>query len=163
MNPKEIVARGYDRIGTSYAVWANGIESQARTKYTSVLLENLAFGAKVLELGCGSGTPTTKRLAERSSLTGVDISSEQINLARENIPAARFLCADMGQLDFPPASFDAVAAFYSIIHVPRDEHAALLQTIATWLRPGGLLVATMGAGSTEGDLVDDWLGWGAPM
>jgi SAM-dependent methyltransferase len=64
----------------------------------------------------------------------------------------------MAALDFPPDGFDAVAAFYSIIHVPREQHAGLLHDIATWLRPGGLLVATMGAGSTEAAVEPDWLG-----
>ncbi len=67
----------------------------------------------------------------------------------------------MTKLAFPPASFDAVVAFYSIIHVPRAEHPQLLHAIATWLRPGGMLIATMGASSTEAAIEQDWLG--APM
>jgi len=42
--------------------------------------------------------------------------------------------------------------------VPREEHLALLQSIATWLRPGGLLVATMGATSLEAGYEQNWLG-----
>jgi hypothetical protein len=53
-----------------------------------------------------------------------------------------------------------VISSYAIIHVPRTEHQALLQRIAGWLQPGGLLVATMGAMESEG-MEDDWLG--APM
>ena len=128
-----------------------------------MLLERLPLGAQVLELGCGPGVATTQQLAQRFSVTGVDISSEQINLARQNVPNAKFICADMCQLNLPPDSFDAVAAFYSIIHVPREEHAPLLRAIATWLRPKGLLVATMGASSVEADVADDWLGFGVPM
>jgi hypothetical protein len=45
-------------------------------------------------------------------------------------------------------------------HVPRDEQGPLLRRIAAWLRPGGLLLATMATSGTEA--VDpDWLG--APM
>ena len=46
----------------------------------------------------------------------------QLAIARENAPRARFVRADMTEVDFAPESFDAVVAFYSIIHVPRDEH-----------------------------------------
>jgi SAM-dependent methyltransferase len=102
--------------------------------------------------------PTTQRLAQRFAVTGVDILAQHIALVRRNVPTATFVQADMAALDLPPAVFDAVAAFYSIIHVPREEHAALLHDIATWLRPGGLLVATMGAGSTEAAVEPDWLG-----
>jgi SAM-dependent methyltransferase len=104
--------------------------------------------------------PTAKVLAQRFKLTGVDISAQWIALARQNIPEARFIKADMTQLDFSPGSFDGIAAFYSIIHVPREEQPRLLRDIASWLRPGGLLVATMGARPMKAD-IDDYLG--APM
>src|SRR2546422_1070901 len=40
----------------------------------------------------------------------------------------------------------------------RERYTALLLSIATWLRPGGYLVASMGSRSTPGWLEDDWLG-----
>ncbi len=163
MNPKDMVAQSYDQLAERYAEWASNLRKEERVRHTSALLERLSVGAQMLELGCGSGIPTTQQLAQCFLVTGVDISSEQINLARQNVPTAKFICADMCQLNFPSASFDAVAAFYSIVHVPREEHAALFQKIATWLRPRGLLVATMGVGSNEGDMVDDWQGFGVPM
>jgi SAM-dependent methyltransferase len=161
MDPKEIVAAGYDRVAEQHAAWARQVRVDERARYTSVLLAELPPQAAVLELGCGVGVPTTRTLAERFAVTGVDISARHITLAREHVPQATFLQADMSALSFPPASFDGVAAFYSIIHVPREEHAPLLEKIAGWLRPGGLLVATLGAGDTEGAVEDDWLG--APM
>ena len=83
-----VVAEGYDRIAEKYALWANSqVVDEARSRYTGVLLESLAPGASVLELGCGGGS-TTRELAERFSLTGVDISARQIAVARQNVPAA---------------------------------------------------------------------------
>ena len=137
------------------------MRKEERAKYTSVLLERLAPGAAVLELGCGAGVPVTARLVERFSVTGVDLSAQQITLARRNVPAATFVHADMTRLELAPASFDAVAAFYSLIHVPRQEHARLLRNAATWLRPGGLLVATLWPRSIEAEFAEDW--HGAPM
>lgn len=124
----------------------------------TVLLEELPMGAEVLELGCGSGVPTTQRLADKFAVTGVDFSAGQLALARRKVPRAKYVHADMTELDFPVDSFDAVAAFYSIIHVPRQEQAKLLCKIGSWLRPGGLLVATMGAHSNEAGFDEDWLG-----
>ena len=57
----------------------------------------------MLELGCGGGTPETRRLAERFALTGVDISPRQVERARAAIPEAEFLCADFTELELPPA------------------------------------------------------------
>jgi len=158
---KRIVSQGYDAIGDAYVEWTARSATDARQRYTALLLESLPAGATVLDLGCGAGMPTTRTLAQRFQVTGVDISPQQIERARLNVPSATFLRADMSALDFAPGSFDGVAAFYSIIHVPREEHEALLRQIALWLRPGGLFVAAMGTASSEAGYESDWLG--APM
>ena len=163
IDPKRIVADGYDVLGARYARQAVESGAEDRERYTSMLLERLPAGAALLDLGCGAGLPTTARLAERFDVTGVDISSRQIDRARRNVPNARFVHADMTVVDFPSGSFDGVVAFYSIIHVPRDQHAALLRSIVTWLRPGGLLTAamTVGGGTADHAYEEDWMG--APM
>lgn len=157
-NPKRIVADGYDRIAETYNEWVSGVRTEERARYTTALFERVPSGSEVLELGCGIGLTTTRHLAERYSVTAVDLSPRQVELARENVPSARFLHGDMTQLSFPPESFDAVVAFYSIIHVPREEHPGLLHNIALWLRPGGLLIATLGAQATEYGFEENWLG-----
>jgi SAM-dependent methyltransferase len=103
----------------------------------------------------------TRRLAERFELTGVDISARQIELAGRNVPDATFVHGDYTCLDFPAASFDAVAGFYAFTHLPPGELPRVLGRIATWLRPGGVLVATMGSGANPGAIEPNWLG--APM
>lgn len=157
---QRIVADGYDRIAERYNAWAQEVRSPEREEYTALLLDRLAPGATVLELGCGAGVPTTRALAERFTVTGVDISAQLLLRARRNVPSARLIRADMTALQFAPNSFDAVAAFYSITHAPRNAHAELLRSIAAWLRPGGLFVAALGSRDSDG-VEDDWLG--APM
>jgi ubiquinone/menaquinone biosynthesis C-methylase UbiE len=158
---KEVVRQGYNRIAKQYVEWAKSVRTDERQRYTNVLLNSLPAGASLLELGCGSGDPTTRQLAERFAITGVDLSERQIALAKSNVPNTAFLRCDMTQLHFSPASFNAVAAFYAITHVPREEHPTLLGKIAEWLKPGGLFVASMSTGSLAGAIEDDWLG--APM
>jgi GrpB-like predicted nucleotidyltransferase (UPF0157 family)/predicted TPR repeat methyltransferase len=160
-DPKRIVARGYDRIAERYAAWTGETWQGDRAHFGELLFERLPPGAAVLDLGCGTGVPVARALATRFAVTGVDLSPRSIALARRNVPAATFLQADMSALDFPAESFDAVVAFYSIIHLPRDEHLALLRAIASWLRPGGLFIAALGAGESDDWYEDDWLG--APM
>jgi SAM-dependent methyltransferase len=160
-DPKGIVARGYGRIQERHRQWVSKVRNDERDRYTSVLLRQLPPGANLLELGCGVGLPTTRNLAEQLAVTGVDISAKQIAHARQNVPEAEFLCADMSTLDYPDGNFDGIAAFYSIFHVPRREQPGLLRKIVNWLRPGGIFVGTMGSVSTEAGHEDDWLG--APM
>jgi SAM-dependent methyltransferase len=91
----------------------------------------------------------------------VDISTRQIELARAAVPEATFVHADMTALDLAPASFDAVVAFYSLTHVPRADIPALLVAVRRWLRPRGVLIASMGAQDSPDEVEPDWLG--APM
>jgi ubiquinone/menaquinone biosynthesis C-methylase UbiE len=158
INSTLIVQQGYDLIAEKYTAWVKSACSEERERYTDFLLKNVEIGSKVLELGCGSGDPTTIRFAERFVITGVDISQQQIRLARRNVPQATFIHGDMTQLNFPSASFNAVTAFYSITHVPRKQHANLIRKIADWLQPGGLFVASMSSRPSSDYIEDDWLG-----
>lgn len=161
MDPKWLVADGYDRIAETYAAFVDRCRDDPRDRYTAFLLERLPAGARVLELGCGCGVPTARQLTRRFAVTGVDLSRRQVELARVNVLDAAFIQADMTRLDLPSESYDAVVAFYSITHVPRREHRGLLEGITRWLRPGGILVASMGAESSPDCVENDWLG--APM
>jgi ubiquinone/menaquinone biosynthesis C-methylase UbiE len=158
MDPKQIVALGYDQLVDRYDRWAQGLASRVRVHYTQLLLDQLRPGAQVLDLGCGTGTLLTQRLAERCNVTGVDLSARLIEQARRHIPHATFIQADMTQLSFPAASFDAVVAFYSLTHLPPEEVPALLQSIAAWLRPDGIFVASLGEHFNPGTVEQDWLG-----
>jgi SAM-dependent methyltransferase len=158
MDPKRIVAQGYDTMAARYLAWSDLRPSPTRLRYLALALELIPPGSDVLDLGCGAGNPMTAALAEGRTVTGVDISETQLEMARRNVPGATFLQADMTTLTFEPASFDAVVAFYSLTHVPRDEQAQLLERIRAWLRPGGLFLASMGADDEPGDVEPDWLG-----
>ncbi|MDQ3163233.1 MAG: class I SAM-dependent methyltransferase, partial [Actinomycetota bacterium] len=133
------------------------IEDDPRAEWRDELLSRLPAGARVVELGCGGGTSETKLLAERFRLTGVDLSSEQVRRARKRVPAAAFVHADFTTIEFEARSIDAVAAFYSFNHVPRDLLAGLFARIHSWLPPNGLFLTALGARDSP-DWVGEWLG-----
>jgi cyclopropane fatty-acyl-phospholipid synthase-like methyltransferase len=160
-DPKQIVADANHEVAPRYLAGSLITPEPARHEYLARLLDMLPPGAGVLELGCGAGVPVTQALARIGRVVGVDISSEQIALAERHVPDATFILSDMADLDFEAESFGAVVSFYALTHVPRGEHAELLGRIAGWLRPGGLLFATMGAGDAPDIVEPDWLG--APM
>ena len=58
-------------------------------------------------------------------------------MAQRRMPGASLMQSDIGSLQFAANSFDAIVALYSIIHVPREEHASLFARMHEWLRPGG--------------------------
>ncbi len=162
MDPKDIVERGYDRIGEGYERWSSKASDPARERYLGVLLNNLPEGAAVLDLGCGSGKLSTRPLSQRFQVTGVELSSRMVELARRNLPTATFVRADMASVEFPPERFDGVCAFYSLTHLPPEGLPVLLRKVEYWLKPGGLFVASMGTGEDPGSVEEEWAG-GAPM
>jgi SAM-dependent methyltransferase len=153
----DIVEAGYDRMAGRHLAWINEIKGDPRLRFLQDLMARLPSHPTVLDLGCGAGVPCTALLAERGDVTGVELSTSQIELARQNVPNARFIKADMTMIELAPVSFDAVVAFYSIVHVPRARHGSLFKRIATWLRPGGHLLVSLGDGADDGT-VEEWLG-----
>jgi ubiquinone/menaquinone biosynthesis C-methylase UbiE len=155
-NPKQVVERGYDQVAHDYAR-LEGESEWPRMRWLKKVLDRLPPGSSVLDLGCGSGDPADIEIAKEHKVTGVDISQTQISLARQNIPTGNFLHGDAGSVEFDADSFDAVVSFYTLEHIPRGEHEALLRRIFRWLRPGGLLLISMEAGDYEG-FFGEWLG-----
>ncbi|KAM5530050.1 hypothetical protein V8D89_016282 [Ganoderma adspersum] len=156
---KSIVEAGYDAIAPKYLAWSAPRPTTTRAGYVTQLLE----------LGCGAGVPTTQALVaheKRLRVTGVDISAAQVTLAREHVRApdrdseegrVAFVHADMTKLDYAEGSFDAVLAFYAILHLPQEEQAPMIGRMVGWLKPGGYLLLNMW--TEEGDfLSEDWMG-----
>jgi SAM-dependent methyltransferase len=155
---RAIVRAGYDAIAERYAQWQ--VEGLPTFVWVPRLLDLLAKNSDVLEVGCGNGVPAGRLIAERHNYTGVDISAAQLELARVAVPRGAFVQADYTKFD-PGRRVDAVVAVLTLTHVPREEHGDVLARFATWLRPGGLLLATFGTGDQPGWFENDWLG--APM
>jgi SAM-dependent methyltransferase len=155
-DPKLLVSTGYDVIAKAYLDRYGN--SRVRDQWLRRLIALLPGNSCVLDLGCGSGIPVAHELATHGhAVVGIDGSARQISLARFNVPNARFIHADMTHVEIAPRSFDAVAAFYSITHVPRDEHAELVRRIANWLKPGGVFLASLGADQSP-EWRGNWLG-----
>ena len=149
MNEKrKLVKHGYDICAKDYSSNRDLFKNQ---KYLDDLAKYLPVGSQVLDLGCGSGIPVDKFLIEKGyHLTGIDISSAQIKLAKQNLPDGNFIQADMDEINFPDSSFDAVVSFYAIFHIPREEHRELLAKCFRLLKKGGYLLITMGSSDWEG-------------
>ena len=153
----QLVGEGYDRIGEGFDEWRERIVGDPRERWLGELTSRLWDGARVLELGCGSGLAETRVLALRYRVTGVDVSATQIRRARTNVPAARFVHADFTSLELPPATFEAVCSFYAFNHVPRDLLPLVFERVHGWLRPGGYFLVSLGAADTPGRTAE-WLG-----
>lgn len=152
-NYKALVRSGYDQCAIAYH---ESRKSEAGTELDA-LYSSLEDGAAVLDIGCGAGVPVAQALSERFKVTGVDISDSMINLARANVLTGVFVRSDVMSVEFAPSTFDAATAFYSIFHVPREEHPALFRRIHDWLKPGGYLLCLLPHDDEE-TYIDDFFG-----
>jgi SAM-dependent methyltransferase len=153
---KRTVQAGYDMLAPRFAEWNERIVGDPWERFLTELVARLPGSGHVLDLGCGNGAKIA-RLAGRFKLVGVDLSEEQLRIARAEAPDATFFHGDFVELDFAAETFDAVTAFYSIMHVPREEHRALFRGIVRWLKPGGLFLASLSHVGGD-DWTGDWLG-----
>jgi SAM-dependent methyltransferase len=67
-----VVQAGYDAMAERYQAWGAAVQGDPRDRFLDLVMSRLADAARVLDLGCGQGVPSTLRLAERFEVTGVD-------------------------------------------------------------------------------------------
>lgn len=114
------------------------------------LSRRLPKGARVLDLGCGTGMPTSRQLVDAGfRVVGTDISPTMVELARRNVPEGEFHVADIVDLSEEEA-YDAVVAFFSLLVLPRNRIPKALTAIHRALAPGGWFCLSM----VEADLDD---------
>ena len=159
---RALQAVAFDSIGTGYseAFPAKG----GQLACGEWLLGELEPGAAVLDVGCGTGEPTIRQLADGGlDVTGIDLSDGMLALARRTPAQAAYHRIDMYDLATDRAGaawgipglgpqgagrFAAVTAFFSLILLPQSEIPVVLARIRRLLRPGGLLAL----GMVEADL-----------
>jgi ubiquinone/menaquinone biosynthesis C-methylase UbiE len=91
-------------------------------------------GAKVVDLGCGSGI-FSRALADLGfSVTGVDLSSKQIDVARRDCTDVDFVVGDVECLPFEDGSYDGVLLSGLLHHLP--DPSKCVDEVHRVLRPG---------------------------
>jgi ubiquinone/menaquinone biosynthesis C-methylase UbiE len=154
VDPTAIVEDGYDKIARTYHERRDKFKNNELLIGFSVLLPSRG---DVLDVGCGAGVPVTRFLVDAGfNVTGVDVSSSMLALARGHVPEVSLLKMDMRHLAFAADCFDGVCAFYSLFHVPRKEHFQVLFGFNRLLRKGGNLLFSSGRREWEG--VEDFHG-----
>jgi len=123
-------------------------------------------GGAIIDLGCGAGRDLARLSAAGFNCSGIDLSVALAEYAKAN-SGVDVAVADMRNFRSPDASLDGVIAIASLLHLAHAELDVQLASIARWLKPNGLLLATMKIGeatehSQDGRLyslvtLDAWL------
>jgi SAM-dependent methyltransferase len=148
--------RTYDAVAGDYV---EHIFDELKDKpFDRQLLDEMATTPGVVcDLGCGPGH-VARYLHERgANVVGVDLSPAMIERARALTPSVPFEVGDMRALDVPDGAWQAIVAFYSIIHFAPAELADVFREMRRVLAPGGTLLVSFHIGS-EIFHRDEW--WG---
>lgn len=146
--PTAEIRKVYNQVGETYHHDRLKLRTQ---RYVTKFLHMLSPQSYVLDLGCGAGIPVDDVLLQKGHLvTGLDISPQQVFLAKKNCPTGEFMVRDVLTLKPEEFAADGIVCLYTLFHLPRTQHGPWLKTIATYLKPGSPLLITMGEKDFEG-------------
>lgn len=105
--------------------------------------------ATLLEIGCGPGNITRYLLSKRPdfNILGIDIAPNMIELARQNVPAARFEVMDCRHINQLNSKFDAIIGGFCLPYLNSAEADELIAVASDLLNEHGLLYLSF----VEGD------------
>ncbi len=126
----------YDELSASYDAKRESSYHRMIDDLEVEVVEPLSLGARVLELGCGTGAILSRVAKSASEAIGIDASAEMVARARGKGLDARV--AEIHALPFEDESFDLTYSFKALAHVPDVEVAIREATRVT--RCGGHLV-----------------------
>ncbi|GAA0933167.1 class I SAM-dependent methyltransferase [Kribbella koreensis] len=106
-------------------------------------------GRPVADVGCGPGRVTVLLAELGLDAFGIDLSPGMLALARQSYPELRFEEGSMLALDVPDGSLGGVLAYYSVIHVPWEQRAAVFAEFYRVLAPGGVLMLAFQVGEDQ--------------
>lgn len=131
--------------------YAQAFEKAAPSADLRGFMDALPAGARVLDLGCGTGRAAAFMAAEGFDVDPVDGSAGMVAEARtrHGLPARQMRFDELEGA----AIYDAVWANFSLTHAPHEALPGHLAAIARALRPGGLFHIALKTGS--GTLRDD--------
>src|SRR5262245_22250897 len=116
----------------------------------------LPEGATVLDLGCGSGWPVARHMAEAGfRITGVDSSPTMISLCRSRLPDHEWIVADMRTLSLD-RRFDGILAWDSFFHLDHDDQRRMFDVFAAHAAPRATLM--LNAGPKHGEAIGSYRG-----
>ncbi len=122
-------------------VWDTFYRSNGRAWRGNTKLPDPFSGkGDALDIGCGSGKSTSTLLDMGYRVSGIDFSSEAIEICRERFGDSISLSTgDVLDLPFQDGSFDYLTAVHVLEHIRDEDMTRASSEMARVLRPGGIL------------------------
>jgi SAM-dependent methyltransferase len=154
----------YDKVAKHYA--EQFFDELSQKPFDRELLDLFAGSVRgcgrVCEIGCGPGQ-IARYLKDRDvDMIGLDLSSKMVACARKLNEDIEFEYGNMLELDASDGAWAGIVAFYSIIHLPRENVSRAFREFHRVLQPDGRMLLTFHGG--EGEVhTDDWFGQGVSV
>ena len=143
-----------ERMDLFFAARVDGYDEHMRTTiegasdfyaYTASLLP-AAKGARVLDLGCGTGLELEEyfRINPEAEVTGIDLSEAMLDALREKLPdkRIRLILGSYFDVPFGEKAFDAAVSVESLHHFPAEQKETLYRKLRAALKDNGCFVLT---------------------
>jgi SAM-dependent methyltransferase len=124
--------------------WAHFAPLQVFTTEPAAQLVRYAgirSGDRVLDVACGTGVVAVTAARRGARVTGLDLTPELLDVARDNSLAAgvdvEWHEGDAEELPFPPESFDVVVSQFGHMFAPRPD--VVVNEMLRVLKPGGMI------------------------
>ncbi len=153
----------YDRVAADYAEQFRDEMEKKPFDRTMLdwLAERVGSLGVICDMGCGPGQIARYLHSRGAPVCGVDLSAEMVKHAQRLNPDIPFQQGDMLALKgVAENAYGGIAAFYSILHIPRASVVAALSELKRVLRPQGTLLLTFHVGQ-EVKHLDTW--WDKPV
>ena len=103
-------------------------------------------GAKILDLGCGTGLELEYyfRLNPSAKITGIDLTESMLNALKNKFPEKELtlICGSYFDVPFDENTFDAAVSVESLHHFTKEEKIPLYTKLCKSLKDGGYFILT---------------------
>lgn len=144
----------HDKDAAKFEAWYDALDrsrfsnafTYGRSKIDALvgeLFESLPKGAKVLDVGCGTGEHLARAVKAGFEAHGVEPAPAMLDFARKNVPEADIRQGIATELPFKDGEFDLVIMVEVLRYLDRPDTEQALKEARRVLKPGGLLFVTL--------------------
>lgn len=132
---------GYGDFAQVYDLLTFNVPYDKIAKYYAEILSDLTSGRRILDMGCGTGSLTTRLAKLGFDMIGQDASAEMLSIAANKSDKVRWICQNMAETDIGGRVDGVISTLDSVNHLKSPaEIFNCFKRAAACLDRGGVFV-----------------------